>query len=564
MYRLVFFYSLIANVLASPIQTRAAPPTVSFSNGTVVGSSGGQVDSFKGIPFAQPPVGTNRLKAPVPLATSFGTIQATGTPTACPQFYVSVDTSNLPSEVVGTLLDTPFGQAIQNAGEDCLTLNVQRPSGTTSSSKLPVVAWIFGGGFELGSTQSYDGTAFVDQSISLGQPVLYVAINYRVGGFGFLAGSELQSEHNTNLGLRDQRLGLQWIQDNIEAFGGDPTKVTLWGESAGSISVFDQTVISGGDNSYNDGSLFRGAIMDSGSLAPALDVASETAQNVYDTVVRNAGCSTTADTLACLRGLDYEDFLTAANSVPAIFSYRSLDLSYVPRPDPNDNFYSISPEAAVANGDFTKVPIIIGDQEDEGTLFSLTLGNVTTTELLTSYVQSYFPNADTDQCAGLVTTYPEDITAGSPFNSGILNEIYPGFKRNAALLGDVTFTLTRRYYLSLVSTQIKAWSYLASYFAGTPILGTFHATDIVDAYEGVQPIPAQTIRTYYVSFVNNLDPNAITTAAPLIDWPQWDNSSGSPQLNNFQLLGNNLINDDFRSESYDYLNSIIPTGAFRV
>lgn len=117
-------------------------------------------------------------------------------------------------------------------GEDCLTLNVQRPAGIDSSANLPVVAWIFGGGFEFGSTQLYDGAAFVEQAVSNNMPVVYVAINYRVAGFGFMAGKQLQSEGSTNLGLRDQRLGLQWIQDHIAAFGGDPTRVTLWVRAA--------------------------------------------------------------------------------------------------------------------------------------------------------------------------------------------------------------------------------------------------------------------------------------------------------------------------------------------
>jgi len=193
---------------------------------------------------------------------------------SCPQFTSQVGTSNLLSDVVGLLAQSPFFQTIINSGEDCLNLNVQRPTGTTSRSKLPVVVWFFGGGFERGSTQIYDGTGLITKSLHLGSPIIYVAVNYRVGGFGFLAGSELQADGSTNLGLRDQRLGLEWVAENIAAFGGDPTKVTIWGQSAGSISVFDQTIINGGDNTYNGQPLFRGAIMDSGSLAPAMSVSS--------------------------------------------------------------------------------------------------------------------------------------------------------------------------------------------------------------------------------------------------------------------------------------------------
>ena len=217
MYLGLFWLALTAAVLSAPLDPRAAGPTVTISDGTVVGSSVLGIDSFKGIPFAQSAGGDNRLRAPLPLSESFSTFQATGIPPGCPQFYFQVDTSNLPSDVVGELLNTPFGQAVQSTSEDCLNLNVQRPAGTNADSKLPVVAWIFGGGFELGSTQLYDGSGLILQSILSGKPILFVAINYRVGGFGFLAGSDLQAEGNTNLGLKDQRLGLQWIQDNSKA-----------------------------------------------------------------------------------------------------------------------------------------------------------------------------------------------------------------------------------------------------------------------------------------------------------------------------------------------------------
>jgi len=144
-------------------------------------------------------------------------------------------------------MDLPIVQAVTMAGEDCLTVNVQRPAGTTSTSKLPVLFWIYGGGFgksilqfqtlrtqlmtsvETGSTQMYDGSELISKSVALGQPVLFVSVNHRVGGFGFLAGKELQADGSTNLGLRDQRKGLEWVAENVAAFGGDPSKVTIWG-----------------------------------------------------------------------------------------------------------------------------------------------------------------------------------------------------------------------------------------------------------------------------------------------------------------------------------------------
>ncbi|KAK5705934.1 hypothetical protein LTR17_021225 [Elasticomyces elasticus] len=556
MYHLLSFSLLALSVIAAPVDIRAARPSVTIANGTVIGSTTGVVDSFRGIPFAQPPIGDLRLRAPRSINTSFGTISDNPLPRACPQFYTSVNSGLLPVDTISVLSNTPFAQAITFAGEDCLTINVQRPATTVATSKLPVVFWIFGGGFELGSTQVYDGTTFVSKSIQLNAPVIYVAVNYRVGGFGFLAGSSLAQEGSTNLGLRDQRLGLQWVQENIAAFGGDPDKVTIWGESAGSISAFDHTVINGGDHTYNGKALFRGAIMDSGSVVATNDVTTSKAQVIYDNVVADAGCSSSTDTLACLRQADYTTLLNAMNSAPGLLGYRAVDLAYLPRPDAGDNFYSRSPELSVDSGAFAKVPIIIGDQQDEGTLFSLTQSNITTNARMIHYLASYFPT-DADAVAditGLVANYPDQPLlgqpAGSPFNTGVLNNIYPQYKRLAAILGDLIFTLARRNYLDKVASQVPAWSYLSTYFAGTPVLGTFHATDIaVDFF--IPGIPQQSVLTYYISFVNKLDPNALTTAAPLITWPRW--TSGAPQLINFGALRNSLIPDTFRQAASDYL-----------
>ncbi|GAB1736540.1 hypothetical protein NU219Hw_g7687t1 [Hortaea werneckii] len=587
MYKLLLQALFAASALALPVEERAAPaqieeraaaPSATIKNGTVIGSTTNRIDSFSGIPFALPPTGTLRLKPPQSRTSAFpgGTFTATAPAKACPQFAFQVDGTDLPndipSDVLGELLNTPLFQEVLNQDEDCLQINVQRPAGTSKDAKLPVLFWIYGGGFEAGWASMYDGSKIIQKSVDLGQPIMYVSVGYRLGGFGFLAGDDLAKEGSTNLGLRDQRLGLQWVQDNIAGFGGDPEKVTIWGESAGAISVMDHTIINGGDNTYNGKPLFRGAIMNSGSIVPANTVTTPKAQTVYDTVVSAAGCSGSDDKLACLRAAPYQTFLRAANSVPGILGYRAVDLSYLPRPDPGDNFFSLSPEVSVQNGQIAKVPVIVGDQKDEGTLFSLFQNNITTNNQLIDYLASYFPenpNARAD-VAGLVAQYPNQPLlgqpAGSPFDTGSFNNIYPQFKRLAAILGDITFTLTRRYYLDLITSQgIQAWSYLAQYLQGTPILGTFHASDILFADYGTlgQNIPFITTQTYYISFVNNLNPNAISTAAPLINWPQWTNSSGNPQLLNLRALRNTLIPDNFRSGAYNYLSQTVGGGALR-
>lgn len=130
----------------------------------------------------------------------------------------------------------------------------------------------------------YDGTSLVADSVAQGKPIIFVAVNYRVGGFGFLPGKEVLADGAANLGLLDQRLGLQWVADNIAAFGGDPEKVTIWGESAGSISVLDQMALYDGDNTYKGKPLFRGGIMNSGSVVPTDPVDGTKGQAIYDTV----------------------------------------------------------------------------------------------------------------------------------------------------------------------------------------------------------------------------------------------------------------------------------------
>ncbi|KAH0368467.1 lipase 3 precursor, partial [Aureobasidium melanogenum] len=538
MRSLLVAVTALTTVLAAPVEEkRAIGPSAIVKNGTIIGSSTGIVESFKGIPFALPPTGSLRLKPPQSITASYpsGTFAATGVPKACPQFFSQVDTTNLPSDVVGELLISPLVQDVTNTGEDCLTLNVQRPAGTTSSSKLPVVFWIYGGGFEFGSTQQYDGTPLVTESAALGHGVIFVAVNYRLSGFGWLAGKELQAEGSTNLGLKDQRKGLQWVAENIAAFGGDPEKVTIWGESAGAISVFDHMIINSGDNTYNGKPLFRGAISDSGSIVPAVDVAHPKAQAVYDTVVNAAGCSGSSDTLACLRSLDYETF-EQPSTLYLAFSAILL------------------PEVAVAKGNYVKVPLISGDQEDEGTLFSLVQSNITSDAQLLDYVATAYPDTPKSVMATLVATYPVDPSAGSPFRTGLVNNIYPQYKRLAAILGDLVFNLRRRQLLYAVSSTIPSWSYLDSHLYGTAVLGTFHASDVLSSFDSVGGITTQkTYLDYYTSFINFLDPNALGSAAPLIEWPQYNTTT--PTLLNLQAVGNTLLPDTYRSASFNALQA---------
>lgn len=328
----------------------------------------------------------------------------------------------------------------------------------------------------------------------------------------------------------------------------DSSQVVLWGESAGAISNLDHTIINGGDISYKGGNLFRGAIMNSGSTTPTMPVDHPKAQAIYNAVVSAAGCTTNEHSLKCLRALPFEKLSDAFAAVPSFFSYTSVDLSYLPRPDPVDGFMPESPELAIQSSKFAKVPIIVGGQQDEGTLFSLTQSNISTTEQLIDYLTPIFPLASRDQVAGLVNAYPDDTSAGSPFNTFILNNIYPQFKRLAALLGDISFTMQRRSYLETVASQAPAWSYNANYLSLTPVLGTFHASDVLATFFSFPPVlTTPSILTYYISFINHLDPNKIPN---IKIWPRYDLES--KQLLQFGAVGYGVIEDTFRDESYRY------------
>ena len=230
--KLHHYLIIAAAIVAASCSGHSTPGIVKVEGGTIKGIVSDTMSVYKGIPFAAPPVGDLRWKAPQPVIPWEGIREA-----------------------------TEFGPSPMQAGnnenmsEDCLYLNVWTPA-KSPKEKLPVLVWIYGGGFAGGSTSYYDGTPLAEQGVVL------VSINYRVGKLGFFAHPELSSETEQgtsgNYGLLDQIAGLKWIQNNISKFGGDPDKVTIFGESAGGISV---SMLCASPLAKG---LFRGAISQSG------------------------------------------------------------------------------------------------------------------------------------------------------------------------------------------------------------------------------------------------------------------------------------------------------------
>jgi len=220
----VLFFAVTVLALSSAGMAAIADP-VRVEQGLLTGTAGASTDIrvYRGIPFAAPPVGDLRWKAPQPAAAWQGTRQATEFSNACWQTQY------------------PAAAAIYQAklpplSEDCLYLNIWT-SAKTAKDHLPVMVWIHGGGF----TRGFSGTKSYDGEILARKGAVIVTINYRLGVFGFFAHPDLstESDHHAsgNYALLDQIAALQWVQKNIAAFGGDPGRVTIFGESAGSWAV---------------------------------------------------------------------------------------------------------------------------------------------------------------------------------------------------------------------------------------------------------------------------------------------------------------------------------------
>jgi para-nitrobenzyl esterase len=315
--------------------TKLGPGQVKIKDGILQGTVEGDLTVFKGIPFAAPPVGDLRWKGPQPVEKWEG---------------VKLATEYAPAPVQG-------GTPPSGKSEDCLYLNVWAPA-KSSGEKIPVLVWIYGGGFSFGSTSEpvYSGEALAKKGVVL------VSIAYRVGQIGFLAHPELSAENanhvSGNYGLLDMIAGLKWIQDNISAFGGDPDKVTIFGESAGGIAV---SMLCASPLAKG---LFHGAISQSGgSFGPPRPTTYpgenlKTLNNAEAsgvTYMKNAGASSLAE----LREMPADSLPGGwgiGNAWPIIDGYVIPDDQY--------RLYEA--------GKYNDVPILVGYNSDEGLSFTRT------------------------------------------------------------------------------------------------------------------------------------------------------------------------------------------------
>ncbi|KAL0930156.1 carboxylesterase family protein [Colletotrichum truncatum] len=352
--------------LASLCTCSSLAPVVT-TNGSVIGVSdvANGIEKFLGIPYAEPPVGDRRLRQAMPLTNSFGVLQAQNFGPSC---HSARDQGN--------------------ASEDCLTLNIWRAANTTSGTEtLPVLVWLYGGGLTNGYTADprFEGTSITRISKEIGKPIVLVSLNYRLGSFGFLNGKEMAEQGLLNIGMLDQRLGLHWIQDNIRAFGGDPKRVTLAGESAGAVSIYSHMMAYGG----RDDGLFRGAILQSGGAFPLTPPNTPAFQKKLD----------------CIRKLPVETFKEEVGPSTG----QSID----------GDFSRTSIQRAIPEGRYLKVATIVGPNTDEGTTSAPT-GINTTAQLFDPVAKGYFrpqllPN---DTVSTLIKMYSTNPSLGCPYNTG--------------------------------------------------------------------------------------------------------------------------------------------------
>lgn len=468
-------WAVLALFAAVPLNGAIEGP-VRVNGGTLAGAtdSASGVSSFKGIPFAAPPVGDLRWRAPEPPAKWDGVRQATNFSVTCMQTPYAEG--------------SPYRTQAEPMSEDCLYLNVWTAA-KAATERRPVMVWIYGGALTRGaaSLPGYDGAELARKGVVL------VSFNYRLGAFGFFAHPDLTAEsphHSSgNYGFLDQIAALQWVQRNIAQFGGDPNNVTIFGESAGSwsVNILVASPLAKG--------LFQRAIGESGAnFAPMTKLA-----ELEQAGVRTAK-SLGADSLTALRAKPAEELLHASNAASA-----NVDGWLLP-----SDVYTI-----FTDGKQNDVPILIGSNADEGTAF--TPPNLTASGYRAAAAR-YGQQTDS-----FLSLYPADTDAEARTSQ-------------AAAIRDQIFGWEMEAWARLQTRTGKSKTYLY-YFSrvppgrGSQALGAYHSAEIPYVFDnlGLSNRPweetdrklAGVMSSYWVNFATTGDPNGNL----LPQWPVYETKS---------------------------------------
>ncbi|KAL2832450.1 Alpha/Beta hydrolase protein [Aspergillus cavernicola] len=551
--------SLPLPIYASNFSPQVTLPTSPKSRTTFVGRSLPEFEQelFLGIKYADQPV----RFTPSTLKTTYASDDSDSGPVrqSAAQGTVLYNATQYGYECPGYGSDetTLVEMGLIELNEDCLNLNVIRPGWKSGDDLLPVMVWIYGGGWQQGATADprYNMSYITRQAAVNGNPVMGISINYRVAAFGFLDSEEVRASGNNNLGLLDQRVAMRWIKKSIEAFGGDPDKITIWGESAGAYSVGAHLVANDGDNE----GLFRAAIMESGNAVGPPWNGTDWYQPMYDRIVNKAGCTNSSDTLQCLREVSFDSLYAVA--------YEGLEWFAAV----DGTFIKEYPQISTIQGRLAKVPVLIGTNTDEGTSFG-TSGVDTDEECVEQLTTSKRWVLTTEQATELITYYPDDPAVGCPYGWG--NVTWPArglmFKRYSSMAGDITMDAPRRL---LAETMTKYNKAVYSYRWDVPALNTTsnigigHFSEIpfifanpVQNFTSLGDDPARLdlanlAAQMWTSFVADLDPNG--HGVP--DIPEWPPYTAKEPSNFVLRLPKNqsyVEDDDYRVDGMAYLNTI--------
>jgi len=446
---------------------------VAVAEGTLQGKLVGKARTFLGIPYAKPPVGALRFAPPEPAEKWEGVKPALQHGASCPQ--------------------NPGALSAQGPqSEDCLSLNVYAPQ---AAKKLPVMVWIHGGAFIAGGSNQYDGVRLASEG-----PVVVVTLNYRLGALGFMSHPELDAARGAqpsgNDALRDQQLALEWVQKNIAAFGGDPSNVTLMGESAGSMSTCVHLV------SPTSQKLASRFILESGACVGGLTINDKAKSNAVGSGLAAALCADAADPIACLRTK------TPAQLVGWGADRGLFGAGWAPMADASDKVLPELPTSIIAGGKHNRGGMIIGTNKNEWGLFLALQPNrpINSVATFNAAVDTQFGPA-----ASLIKAHyaPTDASANAAF---------------VRLMTDATFRCPSRKLARLTSAQGDK-VFLYSFEEGL----AFHAYEIPYVFGNpsaalaptlVEPLRA-TVQSYWRSFAVDGDPNVDGQAA----WPAYDAAS---------------------------------------
>jgi para-nitrobenzyl esterase len=445
---------------AAAVPPQLDGPTVKVDQGKVQGFTADSVAVFRGLPFAAPPVGDLRWRAPQPAAKWSGVRP-------------------------GNVFSASCAQA-----EDCLYLNVYEPADVKKGAKLPVMVWIHGGAFLFGSGSIYDGSQFAKQGL------VVVTVNYRLGRAGWFAHPALTAENPNgllgNYGLMDQIAALAWVKDNIKGFGGDPKNVTIFGESAGAISINYLMLAPQAKG------LFAKALSESGFGRLAAKPLAAVEQNGVTFAERAGVHGSDAAAMTALRALSWADL--TANPAPIGSPEQILPMA-------DGRMIMGSAADGFAKGMEARVPYLLGGNSDEA---SLTRRGFNATERLASiqqnrdaFLAAYDPDntGDVDRIMARLVT---DVSISEPDRD---------LARLHAQHGNATFV----YHFSYTPAALRATLFGLAH--GGEITYVFN-TPRGGAFDDEGKLVASAANRYWAQFAKTGDPD--TAGGPM--WPKFESA----------------------------------------